>query len=273
MRSRAARLTFGAVAWIAIVAAATFLFYSEKRIAVRRAAVRAFDVHAREAADQLADIRAGQQAYVAAGQGVAFWMPKVAATLAGATQTIAGLRQTALSPEAQSALDEAAGTVNEFNAVDTRARDYLKVGPDADGRRRRLHRGRRNGRERRRVRWKRRASPSIRPPTPPRPRCGGRRRSPRAAPPACRRAGHRAARAGRTAAATPTPARTLSLNDAGRRARPRAASCCCAAASRPRRRRRRCLGDQFRRPRGLAGPQGRRAALQRLRPRRGPRTG
>ena len=128
MRSRAARLTFGAVAWIAIVAAATFLFYSEKRIAGRRAAVRAFDVHAREAADQLADIRAGQQAYVAAGQGVAFWMPKVAATLAGATQTIAGLRQAALSPEAMSALDEAAGTVNEFNSVDTRARDYLRSG-------------------------------------------------------------------------------------------------------------------------------------------------
>jgi len=128
MRSRAARLTFGAVAWIAIVAAATFLFYSEKRIAGRRAAVRAFDVHAREAADQLADIRAGQQAYVAAGQGVAFWMPKVAATLTGATETIAGLRQTALSPEARSALDEAAATVNEFNSVDTRARDYLRAG-------------------------------------------------------------------------------------------------------------------------------------------------
>lgn len=118
----------GAVAWIAIGAAAFFLFQSEKRIIERRAAVRVFDLHAREAADALADVRAGQQAYVAAGQGVAFWMPKVAATVETLTQEIADLRQSAGSAGARSALNDAATTMAEFATVDKRARDYIKGG-------------------------------------------------------------------------------------------------------------------------------------------------
>src|SRR5438046_1892988 len=78
MRSRAAKFTLGAVAWIALSAAGYVVFQSEKIIAERRAALRNFDLRAREAVDVIGDARAGQQAYVAAGQGVAFWMPKVA---------------------------------------------------------------------------------------------------------------------------------------------------------------------------------------------------
>ena len=127
MRSRVARLTCGAVAWIALGAAAFFIIQSEKQLAEVRAAVRAFDLRAREATDGLADLRASQQAYVAAGQGVAFWMPKVATTLDAATTTIASLRQIAESSEARSALDEAWRTVAEFGAIDQRARDYLRT--------------------------------------------------------------------------------------------------------------------------------------------------
>jgi hypothetical protein len=127
MRSRVARLTCGAVAWIALGAAAFFIIQSEKQIAEVRATVRAFDVHAREATDGLADLRASQQAYVAAGQGVAFWMPRVATTLDTVTSTIASLRQAAKSAEARSALDEAWRTVAEFGAIDRRARNYIKT--------------------------------------------------------------------------------------------------------------------------------------------------
>jgi hypothetical protein len=128
MRSRAARLTIGAVAWIAIGASGFFLYQTEMRIAAERAALRAFDLHAREASDALADVRAGQQAYVAAGQGVAFWMPKVASTLDSARKNIAELQQTARSAEARSALEQAASGAADFGSVDARARDYLKSG-------------------------------------------------------------------------------------------------------------------------------------------------
>src|SRR5471032_3311590 len=122
MRSRTARLTVGLVAWLAIGAAAFFLVRSDKQITDLRAAVRAFDLRAREAADAVADLR------VAEGQGVAVWMPKVAATSESISQAIASLRQSADSTTARTALDEAADAITEFRAVDKRARDYIKAG-------------------------------------------------------------------------------------------------------------------------------------------------
>src|SRR5713101_5151260 len=106
MRSRGARLTVAALACLAIAVAAFFLIQSEQQIAGDRAAVRAFDLHAREAADALADLRAGEQAYVAEGQGVAFWMPKVATTTEAVGQAIESLLKSADSSVARSALQD-----------------------------------------------------------------------------------------------------------------------------------------------------------------------
>jgi hypothetical protein len=128
MRSRAARFVLGALAWISFGGAVFFLINSEKQIAAWQSAVRAFDVRAREAIEALAEIRAGQQAYVAAGQGVAFWMPKVSGTLDAASALIGALRQSATDSSSQSALDEAATALSDFGGVDARAREYLKSG-------------------------------------------------------------------------------------------------------------------------------------------------
>jgi hypothetical protein len=127
MRSSAIRLTLGAAAWIALGAAAFLLLRSEQHITTRAASLRAFDQHAHDASDALADLRASQQAYVAAGQGVAFWMPKVAATTATVTAALESLRQSA-DGGTRTALDEAAATVAEFGNIDKRAREYLKSG-------------------------------------------------------------------------------------------------------------------------------------------------
>jgi hypothetical protein len=113
---------------MAIVAAAFFLLRSDQQIADSRAAVRAFDLHAREATDAVADLRVAQQAYVADGQGVAYWMPKVAGTTATVRQAIASLKGSARGAGARSSLDEASASVEEFGNIDKRARDYLKAG-------------------------------------------------------------------------------------------------------------------------------------------------
>ena len=128
MRSRAGRLTLGAVAVLVVGAAAAFLSNSERPFAGRLAALRAFDVSARETSEALADLRSAQGAYVAEGQGVTFWMPKVAATTEGVTNAIAALRQAALDADARSSLDQASTSINEFTEIDKRARDYLKSG-------------------------------------------------------------------------------------------------------------------------------------------------
>ncbi len=120
------RWTIAAIACLALAGAAVFAVTSEKQLTARRADVRAYALRARDAAGALSDLRAAQQAYVAAGQGIAYWMPKVTATSALASAAIAELRTTATSAAAKSAADQASQTLADFAEIDARAREYLK---------------------------------------------------------------------------------------------------------------------------------------------------
>ena len=128
MRSRTTRLTFGAVALIAIGAATVLLARSERHISILSSSVRAFDRHARETTDAIAELRVGQQAYVAAGQGAAFWMPRVAAAIEQVTAAIGSLRRAARSAPGHQALMEAEATVKELRTTEKRIREYLSSG-------------------------------------------------------------------------------------------------------------------------------------------------
>jgi hypothetical protein len=128
MRSRGARLTFAALAWLAIAAGAYFVVQSERQTWFQRGALRAFDLRAREVTDALAEARSGQQAYVAAGQGVPFWSAKVAAVVESVNRSVAALRTSTTNSQTVAALDAAATAIGEFAAVDQRARDYLASG-------------------------------------------------------------------------------------------------------------------------------------------------
>lgn len=125
MRSSAIRLTLGAAAWIVLIVAGFLIFRSEQQITSQRSALRAFDQHVRDATAALSDLRTSQQAYVAAGQGVNFWMPKVATTQTVVMSAIDALDQSA-NATARTALDQAAATISDFGKVDQRARDYMK---------------------------------------------------------------------------------------------------------------------------------------------------
>ena len=109
-------------------AAGSFLFQSEKQITTLTSAVRAFDVHAREATAALSDLRVAQQAYVAEGQGLPFWTAKVATTSDMVGTSLKVLRQSAAAGGARTALDEASATLAEFNSIDQRVHDYIKSG-------------------------------------------------------------------------------------------------------------------------------------------------
>ena len=118
-------MIFGAATLVAVGSAAFFLFQTEQQITTQRSTLRAFDLRARDATTVLADLRVAQQAYVAEGQGVDFWMPKVASLHESMTGTLAALRQSPVSGEASRALDEAVATVAEFGNIDRRTRDYI----------------------------------------------------------------------------------------------------------------------------------------------------
>jgi hypothetical protein len=128
MRSRTTRLTLGAAALIAIGAATFLLARCERHIAILTSSVRVFDRHARETTDAIAELRVGQQAYVAAGQGVAFWMPRVAAANEQVTVAIGSLRRAARSAPGHQALMEAEATVKELGTTEKRIREYLSSG-------------------------------------------------------------------------------------------------------------------------------------------------
>jgi len=128
MASRPARVTLGALAVLTLGAAGYAVARSEHAISQHRTALRAFDLQAREAFDALVNVRVGQQAYVAAGQGVALWTPKVAALVGSAQTGIETLRQTAEASDARGELMDAAASVAELTNIDKRARDYMHAG-------------------------------------------------------------------------------------------------------------------------------------------------
>ena len=74
------------------------------------------------------ELRAAQQAYVAAGQGEQFWTSKVDAAIAALRDKLTTLRGQATSLAAQSAVDNAASALQDFEQMDRRARDYVHGG-------------------------------------------------------------------------------------------------------------------------------------------------
>ena len=128
MRSPAARLTLGAVALLALGAAAFFVNQIERQVTAARAAERAFDVSARALVNDLADLRIFQSAYMAAGQDAEHWKGKVAESIPDVSNALVALESGATGEATRTALAKARSQIVEFGNVDQRARDYLKSG-------------------------------------------------------------------------------------------------------------------------------------------------
>jgi hypothetical protein len=130
MRSRAAKLTLSALVSAALAAAAFFVVETEQQILGRRAAALRFDERVRAIDRALAGVRAGQQAYIAAGQNPEAWIPRVATLSGEAAQAIDDLRAIAETPDARTSLMEAAATIIDIGQVDRRAVGYIKSGQE-----------------------------------------------------------------------------------------------------------------------------------------------
>jgi hypothetical protein len=121
-------LTLGALAVAALSGAAVYVLNTEQTIAARRAEARRFEERIRGVDRALSEVRAGQQAYVAAGQSADVWAPKVAALISEAAGELDALRGAAATGDARASLMEAAAALVELGQVDRRAVDYLKSG-------------------------------------------------------------------------------------------------------------------------------------------------
>lgn len=128
MKSLAVRLTLAAVVVTACSVAAYQVWTSESQARRSVDDARAFDQTATEIVRAVLDLRAAQQAYVAAGQGIDFWIAKVAESTTAVKRRLESLRSLATSSSAQAALDNASGALQDFEQMDRRARDYSRNG-------------------------------------------------------------------------------------------------------------------------------------------------
>src|SRR6476660_4426124 len=124
MKSLAVRLTL-AIAFIVISGATAYFVWTSESQARRGVDdARAFDQTAIDLDRSVSDLRAAQEAYVAAGQGADFWIEKAAQSLAAMKRRMDSLRSLAATPPAQSAIDNASSALQDFEQMDRRARDY-----------------------------------------------------------------------------------------------------------------------------------------------------
>jgi len=75
----------------------------------------------------LADLRAAEQAYVAAGQDRVYWTTKVNSHLDTVSDSLANLRRLATAPGSLEALGEAEGAIADLQRLDQRAREHASL--------------------------------------------------------------------------------------------------------------------------------------------------
>lgn len=128
MKSLAVRLTLVGLFVIATAASAYLFWMGELRTRSDRQSARAFDAQVVAAARRVLDLRGAQQGYVAAGQGDQFWAAKVTSALTPLQESLGAIRAEASSLQGQSEIDSALASLQDFEQMDRRARDYARTG-------------------------------------------------------------------------------------------------------------------------------------------------
>ena len=128
MRSRPARLTLCTLALIALCGTVLYSTLTQSQIDERQTAFQLFERTARDAADALQDVQAGQQAYIAPGQDSREWMNKVTSYLGTITNAIEALKPTAVSPATKASLQDASSATAAVAAIDKRLRTQVNAG-------------------------------------------------------------------------------------------------------------------------------------------------
>lgn len=126
MHSRAARLILLFLFVGALLTTAYLFWKSDALAASHTAAAAAFDASAQTAQRTLLDIRSDQRGYVAAGQGGDFWAARVTQHLDGVRRSLAALRASSQSSQAQSSIDQVIALVDDFAKADKRAVEYTR---------------------------------------------------------------------------------------------------------------------------------------------------
>lgn len=119
------------IAMLGVAAASGYqVFLTEQRIGQERKAAQAFTTLGWELTVSLADLRAAQQAYVAAGQDHGYWMDRATQRLDAVNDDLVKLSRLSTAAGTIAALEEAATAIDDLTRMDTRARDHSTAGQD-----------------------------------------------------------------------------------------------------------------------------------------------
>jgi hypothetical protein len=128
MHTRLIRMLLVVVGIAIGLTAGYFLKNTDTEINTERAAADTLRGQAAALKATIADLRAGQFAYVARGQGEAFWMSQVAGLLPALQEQTAGFQALLTSPQAQSAFEPAIAALENFRTLDSRVKDFVSGG-------------------------------------------------------------------------------------------------------------------------------------------------
>ena len=126
MTSRTLRILLLLTAFGAVVAGCLVTFGAERNLTVAATSNASFDAQARAVVDEMSRLRGAQQAYVAEGQGSAYWMSQAVEHLASIDRGVAELATAASTDATRSAIQAASASLEQFRALDKRARQYVQ---------------------------------------------------------------------------------------------------------------------------------------------------
>ncbi len=121
MKRRGVRLTLLAGFLVVVAGSGYALWTLGTRAASTREARAAFDAQADRAAASLIDVRTGLEGYVAAGQRVEFWTPRVTAAIESFGSAADGMQRLAPGAEPSAAMESA----TDLTQLDARVRDLI----------------------------------------------------------------------------------------------------------------------------------------------------
>jgi GAF domain len=128
MNLRLIRLLLVAMGVLIGVVATYFLNDFDTRINNQRSSIETLRDQARALSASIADVRAGQVAYVARGQGEAFWMSHVDSLLPVLQKHTTEFESSLTSPAAQTAFETASGALENFRTLDNRVKEFVASG-------------------------------------------------------------------------------------------------------------------------------------------------
>ncbi len=128
MNSRLIRTLIVVIGIAVGLTASYFLKNIDDDINIQRSSADVLRGQAAALSATLADVRAGQFAYVARGQGEAFWMSRVESLMPALQKQVTDFRAALASPAAQSAFEPASAALENFRTLDTRIREFVLSG-------------------------------------------------------------------------------------------------------------------------------------------------